>query len=71
MVGSVNEMFYKRYRKPGANYTRKGDERRYDYTWQENFIGTGRQPIAFRQNRAKKKVWVEEAPVAAPYTGSK
>lgn len=71
MVGSVNEMFYKRYRKPGANYTRE-KERQVDYTWQENFIGTGRQPIKFRQNRAKKKeVWVEEAPVAAPYTGSK
>jgi hypothetical protein len=72
MVGSVNEMFYKRYRTPGASYKKKGEETKFDYTWQQNFIGTARLPVLPRKN--KPKVYVEQevyAPVGQPYTSSK
>ncbi len=72
MVGSVNEQFYTRYRTPGAGYRMKRDDRReFDYTWQQNFIGTARLPIAFRQNKAHVQVVEEVVPMAAPYTSSK
>lgn len=72
MVGSVNDQFYKRYRTPGAGYRKKGEKREYDYTWQQHFVGTARQPIFPRKNDPKVHVQQQTyAPVAAPYTSSK
>lgn len=72
MVGSVNDQFYKRYRTPGAGYKKAGEKIEFDYTWQQNFVGTARLPIFPRKN--KPKVIIQEqvyAPPAAPYTSSK
>ncbi|MEN3943815.1 hypothetical protein WJU23_21115 [Prosthecobacter sp. SYSU 5D2] len=72
MVGSVNEMFYKRYRTPGAGYRMAGEERQYDYTWQQHFVGTARQPIFPRKNKPHVHVHQEVyAPVGQPYTSGK
>jgi len=70
MVGSVNEQFYTRYRTPGASYKKKGEKAQFDYTWQENLMGTARLPIAYRENKPKPAP-VYTAPMAAPYTSSK
>lgn len=72
MVGSVNDQFYKRYRTPGAGYRKAGEKREYDYTWQQHFVGTSRQPIFPRKNAPKVHVHQEVyAPVPAPYTSGK
>ena len=55
MVGSVNDMFYKRHRLPGDT----GDDRLYDYSWQERLGNTAHIPVLYKQNKIKR-IWREQ-----------
>ena len=49
MVGSVNDMWYKRHRIPGKVW------RQYDYSWQERLYNTAHIPVLYRENVEKQR----------------
>jgi len=69
MVGSVNEQWYKRWRKPGAGWDDGKDKRQYDYSWQERLRNTAHIPVIYRENRPHTEP--APAPIAQPYTSGK
>lgn len=73
MVGSVNEMWYKRWRQPGAGYKKKKEYREFDYSWQPQVLQqTAKVPMLYRENLPHTPVQAPApAPVYVPYTSSK